>query len=248
MLLYEKPADEIVRQNPELAIVPIGSIEQHGPHLPVMTDFKIAEYLGRAVAEKTGGFSIPPLPVSTCREHMGKKGSVWMSATTFMAMIRDIAMSLREQGFKRIALLQCHGGIFALGPIVRELNGLYNPDLQVALIDVCTFFPILFQEGILQTSTELHAGECETSQMLFLAPETVDMSRAVDFVPDAPRPYLNYGSIFRFCPQGVWGEPTKATAEKGKAVMERMAELSCRELEKIFRFMDGKEPFGYSQF
>ena len=76
--MYQKTAYEIMALDPELASLPVGSVEQHGPHLPVMTDWAIASELGRRVAEQMNAFLLPALPISTCREQMGKKGSVWM--------------------------------------------------------------------------------------------------------------------------------------------------------------------------
>ena len=106
----------------------------------------------------------------------------------------------------------------------------------------------LYAEGISETTTELHAGEDETSKMLAIAPETVHMDRAVDYVPAVPRPYLSYGSIFRACPDGVWGEATKGTDEKGEKALDRMAELAVEEMNKAFAYIDKKEKFNYSYF
>ncbi len=247
MEAYKLTADEIVAKDPEIAIIPVGSLEQHGPHLPVMTDWAIATELGKRVAEKMDAFLLPALPISTCREHMGKKGSVWMEPTTFYQMMTDIVMSLKTQGFKKVAIIQCHGGIFVMTPLVRDLNAKNNPDLMVALTYTGDFGPKLLEEGIIETS-ELHAGEGETSKILAVAPETVHMEKAVDFVPNVPRPYLSYGSIFRASPQGVWGQPTKATADKGEKLYERTAELMVEELNKAFAYMESKEKFGYSDF
>ena len=248
MLSYRNTADEIEKQNPELAIIPVGSIEQHGPHLPIMTDWAIANSIGQGVAEMTDGFLLPALPISTCREHMGKKGSVWMEPPTFYQMMTDIIMSLKTQGFRKVVILQCHGGIFIMTPIVRDLNGKYNPDLMVANVDTFAIFQKLQGEGIVETTQELHAGEVETSKMLAIAPDTVHMDRAVDFVPDVPRPYLSYGSIFRASPLGVWGSPTYATREKGEALLKRSAEIAVDEMRAIFTYMEKKEKFGYSYF
>lgn len=245
---YRTTADEIQISDPTLAILPVGSIEQHGPHLPVMTDWAIASALGHATAAELGGFLLPALPISTCREHMGKKGSVWMEPTTFYHMMEDIILSLKTQGFQKIAILQCHGGIFAMTPLVRDLNAKYNPELMVANIDICGIFPKLYQEGIIETNTELHAGEIETSLMLAIAPETVHMDRAVDFVPDVPRSYLSYGSIFRASPTGVWGEPSKASPEKGEAILRRTSQLIREELDRAFAYMTTKEKLNYSHF
>ena len=246
--MYRKTADEIMALDPELAIIPVGSIEQHGPHLPVMTDWAIATELGQRVADKMGAFLLPALPVSTCRENMGKKGTVWMEPVTFYQMMTDIIMSLKLQGFKKVALLQMHGGIFIMTPLVRDLNAKFNPDLMVVNVDGCAFFPPLYQEGIIETNTELHAGEVETSQMLYLAPETVHMDRAVDYVPTIPRPYLSYGSMFRASPTGVWGEPTKGAAEKGEKIFERCTEIAVEQIENAFAYMQKKEKFNYSYF
>ena len=248
MLLNRMSADEIMKHDPDLAIIPVGSIEQHGSHLPVITDWSIATALGEGVARKTGGFLIPALPISTCREQMGKKGSVWMNPDTFYHMMTDIIMSLKEQGFKKVCLLQCHGGIFIMTPLVRELNAKFNPDLMVAKIDICDIFPMLYKEGIMETNTELHAGECETSLMLHLEPDTVLMEEAKDYVPDVARSYLSYGSIFRATPSGVWGEPTKASADKGKRILEYAVDYSVTQMQVAFDFMSAKEPFGYSHF
>lgn len=247
--MYRKTADEIMELDPEIAIIPVGSLEQHGPHLPVMTDWAIAAELGQRVAEKMGAFLVPAIPVSTCREQMGKKGSVWMEPVTFYQMMTDMIMSLKLQGFKKVGILQCHGGIFIMTPLVRDLNARNNPDLMVALAYSGQFSPQLYAEGLLETNTELHAGEGETAKMLAIAPETVHMDRAVDCVPtEVTRPYLSYGSIFRASPSGVWGEPSYATAEKGEKIFERTAELMVEELNKAFAYMEKKEKFGYSYF
>jgi creatinine amidohydrolase len=243
MEMFKMTADEICELDPDLAIIPVGSIEQHGPHLPIMTDWAIATELGKRVAERMNAFLLPAFPISTCREHMGKKGSVWMAPTTFYQMMHDVIMSLKEQGFKRVGLLITHGGVFIAGPLVRDLNAKFNPDLQVALVncDVIDYAKVTETPG-------LHADESETSQMLAIAPETVHMDRAVDCDPDVPRRYLNYGSIFRASPSGVWGYPTKATAEKGEKILEFSVETIINEFNRAFDYIAKKEKIGYSYF
>lgn len=241
--MFKMTADEICALDPDTAVIPVGSLEQHGPHLPIMTDWAIATELGRRVAERMNAFLLPAFPISTCREHMGKKGSVWMEATTFYQMMYDVVMSLKTQGFKRVAFVITHGGIFVMGPLVRDLNARFNPDLMVAFVTPDTSN----LKGITETRG-LHADESETSQILAIAPETVHMDRAVDFDPEVPRPYLNYGSIFRASPTGVWGYPTKATAEKGELILQRSTDNAVDELNRAFEFMSNKEKIGYSYF
>ena len=243
MEMFKMTADEICALDPELAIIPIGSIEQHGAHLPIMTDWAIATELARRVAEKMGAFLLPAFPVSTCREHMGKKGSVWMAPTTFYQMMHDVIMSLKDQGFKKVGLIIAHGGVFIANPLVRDLNAKYNPELQVAFVT-----PDTVNVRSITETPGLHADESETSQMLLIAPETVHMEKAVDCDPDVPRSYLNYGSIFRATPSGVWGYPTKATAEKGEKILALSADTIVEEFNRAFDYMSKKEKFGYSDF
>jgi len=231
----------------ELAILPVGSIEQHGPHLPVVTDWVIADALGRGIAEKTGGFYIPALPVSTNKEHRGKRGSVGLHSDIFYKMMVDICLDLKAQGFRRIAIIQGHGGIFVMNPIVRELNADYNPDLFVVKIDNSEIDSPQ-KKQILESPDGIHANEAETSLMLHLHPELVDMSKAKDFIPAESRPMLNYGSILRYCPDGIWGMAKKASAEKGKKLLEIMIDESIEYMNKIFEMMSKKQPLNGSWF
>ena len=232
----------------ELAILPVGSIEQHGPHMSVATDWIIANAVGRGIAEKTGGFCIPALPVSTNREHRGKRGSVGMHSDTFYKMITDICMDLKTQGFRRIAIVQGHGGIFAMNPVVREINADHNPDLFVVKIDPAEICLPAFEKLGIPESGGLHADEYETSLMLYLHPELVDMSKAKDFFPEEARPMLNYGGMLRYCPDGVWGAPSKASAEKGRKLLETVIDESVKWMNSTFEMMQKKQPLNGSWF
>lgn len=248
MISYEMTADEIVSADPEMAILPVGSMEQHGPHLPIGTDWYIADALGKGVAELTGGFLLPALPISTCRENMGKKGTVWMDPDHFYHMLISILMSLKEQGFKKVAILQCHGGIFIMTPIIRQVNATNNPDFMVVNIDYSCVPPLFPIQSPVPGQVEIHAGDEETSVMLHIAPQTVQMEKAEAGWPTVPRPYLSYGSIFRATPNGVWGDPTGATAEKGRQILEYRVKAVAEEIDKAFAYIESKEKLGYSYF
>jgi creatinine amidohydrolase len=244
---WDGSIDDIV--DTDLAILPVGSIEQHGHHLPVITDWAIADAIGKSIAEKTGAFYIPALPVSTNKEQRGKRGSIGMHSDTFYRMMIDICLDLKSQGFKKIGIVQGHGGIFVMNPIVRELNADHNPDLMVAKLDIMeTCWPKYLSLGLLEEKQGLHAEEMETSLMLYLHPELVNMTKAVDFIPSIPRSYLNYGGILRYCPDGVWGEATKGTAEKGKRLFEVSVGELVKEMNKVFDMMDQKQPMNGSWF
>lgn len=232
MLWFYSTANEIENGNTDIAVLPIGSTEQHGPHLPLATDFIIAESIAKEVAEKLGAYLLPVLPISTCREHMGKKGSVWMNPDTFYNMLKDIILSLKEQGFKRIAVILGHGGIFIAGPAIRELNAA-NPDIKVIKVDLCQFVQDAVSENILECKDNLHACEMETSLMLFLREDLVRKERIVDCVPGVPRDYLNYGSIFKYSENGVWGKPSLATKEKGERIFSLYVKKSIEYINEV---------------
>lgn len=248
MKTYEWTVDEIAERCADIAVVPVGSLEQHGHHLPVDTDIVIAQAVADRVGEALGAYVLPCLPVSTCREHMGKRGSVWMNPDTFYRMLSEVVLCLHEQGFKKVVVVQGHGGIFVMPAVIRQLNATMNPGLMVCKLEPYNFVKNLVDERILESAASLHADEFETSLMLALQPHAVHMDKAVDFVPDVPREFLGYGSIFRACPDGVWGEPSRATAEKGEKALARITQLSIGYIHAVFDYIGKKEPFGYSKF
>ncbi len=232
MLDYYSTADEIQDSGIDTALLPVGSVEQHGPHLPIATDLMIASAVGKKVSERLNVLLLPTLPVSTCREHMGKKGSVWINPDTFYYMIRDIVLSLKEQGFKRVILLIAHGGIFIANPAVRELNATNN-DIKVIKVDLVGFMGSKEMAVILDCEDNLHAGELETSIILYLDKELVKKKKNVDSIPGVPRDYLNYGSIFKYSENGVWGKPSLASCEKGEKIFGLLVDMSINYVKKI---------------
>lgn len=237
MLSFQSTVDEIQTSDVGTAVLPIGSTEQHGPHLPLETDCIIAGAVGEKIAKKLGAFLLPTLPVSTCREHMGKKGSVWINPDTFYRMIYDIIMSLKEQGFKKVIIIQGHGGILVLGPAVREINAT-NPDIKIIKVDMLQFFPVLENANLLECRNNLHACEYETSLMLFLREELVRKELIEDNLPAVPRDYLNYGSIFKYCKNGVWGAPSLATKEKGKQIFDVLVDKSVEYINDVVKLFE----------
>lgn len=224
MLSYFNSINEIDESNVDMVILPVGSVEQHGSHLPVGTDFIVAQALGEAVAQKMNALLLPTIPFSTCYEHRGKKGSsICTRPNTFYQMLQELVINLHEQGFTKVVILLGHGGIFIAGPAVRELNAIYD-DLQVVLVN-----PIMNDKirAVLDNKeAEIHAGEKETSTILYLCEESVNknLMKENDCIPDCPREYLNYASLLKLSETGVWGKPSLATKEKGEKIFELMVE------------------------
>lgn len=248
MLSYNMTSSEIEELNPDTAVLAFASIEQHGSHLPVSTDFLVTEAFSATIAEQLDAFLIPTMPISNCREHMGKKGSVWMNPDTLYHMVIDICHSLKEQGFKKVVIIQGHGGIFVLMPAVRQLNATLNPDLMVCCLQYYDYIDAYRKAGIIESDVCIHADEIETSVMMYLHPGLVREDRILDYVPEVKRPYLNYGSIFCASSEGVWGRPSYASAKKGEKIFKMGIELMKKEALDAFSYMINKQPIGYSDF
>lgn len=218
MVDWRNTSGDIAASGADIALINIGSVEQHGPHLPVGTDTIIGQHLARAVASGLGAYLLPTFAVGNCQEHQGRAGGVWMRPQTLFAMITDVCLSLREQGFRKIVILPTHGGLWVLKPAVRELN-LNYPDLIVLLVPEAS--PDGGEPTLEGTGPDVHAGEAETSLMLFLDPATVKAGLAVDAQPLAGREYLDYVTMGQLSPAGVWGSGTLGTAAKGQRLFEQ---------------------------
>jgi creatinine amidohydrolase len=232
IVTYYSTAEEIRDSLSDTAILPVGSTEQHGPHLPIGTDYLIAGEIAAAVGKRIDALLLPALPISTCREHKGGAGSVWMNSSTFHLMIRDIAESLRIQGFRRLVLLIAHGGVFIAGPAVREINS-DNEDIKLIRVDLATLLECGEIQEVLECHNDLHAGEVETSLMLYLDEKLVKMDRIENCIPQVPRDFLNYGSILKYCKNGVWGMPGLASREKGEKIFKLLVQKSTEYIRNV---------------
>ncbi|MPQ97393.1 creatininase family protein [Modestobacter sp. I12A-02628] len=165
-----------------VAVVPIGAVEQHGPHLPLMTDCFIAEQVAtRAVAalpDDAPVWLLPTQSIGKSTEHLGWPGTLTWSTETLLAMCRDLGRSVAASGFRRLVFVNGHGGNPSLLDTVAR-------DVRVAT--GLMVFPIsVFRLGLpagldlVGADFDVHGGHSETSVMLALAPDTVHMDRAVE--------------------------------------------------------------------
>jgi len=238
-------------------VVPIGAIEQHGPHLPLSVDWIIADEVAKAVTERIGDdlpvWLLPTLPFSKSNEHAWSAGTIWLSQHTMMQVLADIGQCVAAAGAKRIVFLNGHGGNSTLLNVAcRELRLAH--DLLTFLVH--PFVPPAYSppNPDAANSTELgmgiHGGLDETSVMLHLRPDDVDMSKAVRNVPDwmTDRPHVKFGGSVQFGwlsndfgPDGHIGDPTGATAERGHDLFEQSVGFIVEQLHDIadFAFRDG---------
>jgi creatinine amidohydrolase len=195
------------------AIIPVGSLEQHGNHLPVSTDSLIAEYIARMAAEKVGAFVLPVISYGVSFEHK-PMFNVSLRNSTLSTMICDACVSLAENKVKEMIILNGHhGNMGALQYIAQELHGKLPGDVRVHTIHYWHMMKSEFD----------HAGEVETSLLLAIAPELVRMDRAAPNSKKLSKSKAAYSSITnapgsfpKITGNGVWGDPRKATAAKGE--------------------------------
>lgn len=231
-----------------VVILPIGAIEQHGPHLPTITDtLQVTHVLDATLArlpEAVKAWSLPPLNYGKSNEHTGFPGTISLSASTLLAVLHDIADSVKAAGFRRLAFLNGHGGNMALLEVaardIRVRTNLLCFCLQPGLF-VNPPFPITPEEQRLG----FHAGELETSLMLAIAPELVHMDKATRHFapfPESTTPLFFFGAAATawlsrdWSPTGVFGDATLGTAEKGQAIIDAAAERLAALITEISRF------------
>lgn len=210
---------EVLNGGCKLAIFPIGSLEQHGPHLPLETDTIIANAIAQKVGKSLGAFVLPCLPISCSQEHSDFPGTVWLRSATLAAVLHDIVVALYEQGLSHIAIINQHGGNHVIKPTVLELNKTYQ-DLKLSVHHATPITPAV--RNILESlpEEEVHAGELETSLLEVLAPELVHFNQAVDFVPVEKYDFLEFLRMRRLSPTGVWGNSTRSSRTKGERLLE----------------------------
>ncbi|HZB00055.1 MAG TPA: creatininase family protein [Nitrososphaera sp.] len=206
------------------AIIPVGSLEQHGAHLPVSTDSLIAEYIARLLAEKVGAFVLPVISYGVSFEHK-PMFNVSLHNSTLSKVLCDACISLAENRLREIIILNGHhGNTGALQYISQELQSKIPTHVNIHTLHYWQMMTPEFD----------HAGEVETSLVLAIAPELVHMDRAMPNSKNLSKSRAAYssltnapGSFPRITGNGVWGDPMKATASKGdKLIKELLANLT----------------------
>ncbi|WP_223593895.1 creatininase family protein [Neobacillus bataviensis] len=220
--------------NSKVAILPIGAVEAHGPHLPLGTDNYLAERLSERVAEKTGAFVLPTLPYGQVWSLKNFPGSINISNESLISFIVDIGVSLYEQGFRVFAMINGHlGNAVAMKEAARKLYSQY-PNYKILYL----FYPGVkkatdeVRETVSSHTSYFHACEIETSYMLYLAEEYVDMSKAISDVPNIPMSAdITPTPWEEFTSSAVLGDATLATKEKGEKIIEVAIENMIKLIE-----------------
>ncbi|WP_261800537.1 creatininase family protein [Paenibacillus sp. PAMC21692] len=219
----------------ELAVLPVGAVEQHGSHLPVGTDAIIAQEIAARLARRLNAYLLPCLSISSSIEHRESKGTVYLRSDTLALVIRDIAESLRYSGFRRLIVFTGHGGNWILKPTIRQMNRDYvERGLDMDVILIPSNISGARQGDILNhVQHDLHAGEKETSIMLHLCPEHVEPIVPATAHTTVPQDYMDYFDVIDITEDGYWGFPQEATADKGKQLLDLMEDRSIAYLEAL---------------
>ncbi len=218
----------------ECAVLPVGSFEQHGDYLPLITDTVIASVISRELASAYPLLQLPPVTISCSHEHSAWRGTVSISSSTFHSVIDDIYRSIADAGLSSLVIVNCHGGNYSLANVVQEGNA---HGKRMALFPSGRDWADARQSAGLATSNheDMHAGELETSILLHAHPELVrDGYQQADWVADDRRHLLTTG-MGNYTQSGVIGRPSLASAEKGKAVLASLVEGFASVLEILRR-------------
>ncbi|MBL3701740.1 creatininase family protein [Sulfitobacter sp. BDSS02] len=239
-----------------IAVLPLGATEQHGPHLPLSVDSDIigavAARMLDCLAPEQSVLVLPSFTVSKSDEHDAFPGTLTYSAETLLAMLREIGRSVARAGVDRLLFLNGHGGNAALLQIAaRELRQTEN--LVAASCSWGGFAEWETHFDPAAYSLDIHAGECETSMMLAIRPDRVDMTKAgnfrsalSDWESEFPRIGLggkpvNPGWLAQdLHPEGACGNASAATVEKGEALLESAGRNLADFLVEFSRFDHGK--------
>lgn len=217
-------------------LVPFGATEEHGSHLPLGTDTFQAVDVCRIVAGRRPVFVAPAIPYGVCRSTADHPGTLSISTDTLKALAIDIVRALYRQGLRCFVLISGHAGgthNAALLDAGESLLKAIDP-LEIAVV---TEYDLAAETGraIIETPGDSHAGEIETSRMLYTRPDLVKGTAPCEF-PAFPKHRLVRNKKL-YWQGGVWGDPGKASADKGRRIEALVAdalETLVGELEQAY--------------
>lgn len=219
MDLGEHTSSQVAGITPTL-VVPIGSVEQHGPHLPLDTDTRIAAALSGRIADRLGHLLAPAIAYGASGEHQGFPGTVSIGTAALTTVLVEYGRSACEWS-ARVVFVNGHGGnLDALRSAVRALRA---EGREVVWVGGCT------------EAADSHAGHTETSVLLHLCPDIVRSDRLAAGNTEslaALMPRLRSGGVAAVSPSGVLGDPTTATPAEGERIFTAMVAECVRRVQR----------------
>jgi len=232
------------KKNP-LVIFPAGSVEQHGPHLPTGTDIFASIVIGDEVAKRMDGLVLPACPFGVTPMHMPFEGTITLSPDTYMKVLTEVCVSTAKHGAKYLLIINWHeGNIPALAIASEALHR--EQGMTVLTVQACYVAAELFGQDM---GGLTHGGEIEAHAVLAYRPDLVHLDR-IDYSSShdhgrkwdklrrtrAYQPVLT--DIRTIAPTGWYGSPEHATVDKGKRMLEGIADAIAQEATEVFRLLD----------
>ncbi len=224
-------AEKVLR--PEtVVVIPIGAeSKEHGPHLKLNNDWLMAEYLKRQVVERIDVVVAPTVNYHFYPAFVDYPGSTTLQLETARDLMVDICRSLSRSGPNKFYALNT--GVSTVRALAASAEILAKSGIALRYTDMSTIMQPV-ENQIKKEEGGTHAEEIETSMMLYIAPQSVDMTKAVkDFHRGTGRLTRNPNEPGTYSPSGVWGDATLATREKGKLLVRRMVMNLVREIEEF---------------
>jgi creatinine amidohydrolase len=248
------PEVEAFLRDHDTVIVPTGSTEQHGPHAPLGTDALIPVEVARRIASRLGALVAPAINYSLSYPHAGFTGVVYVRIPTFMALVEDLCAGLAAIGFRRIVFLNGHyDNTYAIAYACANAAERLPAGVRA--------FPVNYWDGMtpaeaaefFDPSNGLHANKGETSAVLAINPDLVDMDRANAEMPPFPEVtnpaaahtaffFTTPGSVHRATHSGTWGDARESNAAFGERYLEVVAESTIRLIGDIERTFEAMPP------
>jgi creatinine amidohydrolase len=229
------PEAEKAANDGKVVIIPCGSIEEHGTHLPLCTDSLQAEYVALGVAQKTGCMVAPPLRYGLCSSTRNFPGTITITFDTLRSIMTDILEDFVRNGFKRLLVITGHAGgshmtairLAAKTVVVHHMNEKDKPRIMV-----CSDYDFAFDlRGKDFNTRDSHAGTIETSRVMAIRSDLIKEKGAPNY-PTFPR-FEVTPDPERYFPSGVMGDPTIANSEKGKKINEYVIEQVAKLVEEL---------------
>jgi creatinine amidohydrolase len=213
-------------------VFPFGTIEEHGSHLPLNTDALIIREVLRKVSGKRKFFLAPLVYYGVCTTTGGHPGTIGITPETLRRLARDLIQDAYGKGLRNILLISGHGGSLHMSAL-KETAEVLIGSLKGARIAVFSPYDLLWKDlaALAETPNDSHAGEIETSIMLYLAPELVK-GRAAEEFPQIPKPFI-FEDYTKYWKGGVWGNPGKASREKGEKAVQLMVDSIADVLGRV---------------
>lgn len=239
MIIEEMTSPEFLRglEQTRTVLVPIGATEQHGPHLPLGTDTFQAVDVCRRLAERRPVFVAPAIPYGVCRSGGDHPGTIGIATATLKILLLDLVESLYRQGLRHFVILSGHaGGTHNAALLDTGEQALARlPEARIAVLSEYDLVSEAAAE-LVETEGDSHAGEIETSRMLATRPEMVK-GGAEPETPDFPRHILVRNKP-RYWSNGVWGDPGRASAAKGRQIEDRVVAALARLVDELEAFRE----------